>query len=115
MLPLTRLYRILGDIRQARPALKSDRHHCVLEVEHLGRKIIVYRRWQGADVVLVAINFDEKDQNINIPFDQVGTWMDILKLAYGETDAHTTMNVLSNSDVVEVSIPSSFGRLYHFT
>ena len=115
VLPLTRLYRILGDIRQARPALKSDRHHCRLEVEHLGRKIIVYRRWQGADVVLVAINFYEKDQNINIPFGQVGIWTDILKLAYGETDAHTTMNVLSNSDAVEVSIPSSFGRLYHFT
>ncbi len=83
VLPLTRLYRILGDIRQARPAGKSDRHHCFLEVEHLGRKIIVYRRWQEADVVLVAINFSEKDQNINIPFGQVGIWTDILKLVQG--------------------------------
>ncbi|MDX2215642.1 MAG: alpha-amylase family glycosyl hydrolase [Oculatellaceae cyanobacterium bins.114] len=115
VLPLTKLYRILGDIRKAQPALKGDRTHCVLEREHLQRKIIVYRRWQGADVVLVAINFSEIDQKIDIPFGQVGIWTDILKKAYGETDAHTTINVLSSSNVLEVSIPSSFGRIYHFT
>ncbi len=114
VLPLTTLSRKLGDIRKARPALRGERNHCVLEVEDLQRKVIVYRRWQGADVVLVAINFSETAQNINIPFGEVGTWTDILKTAYRETDAHTTMNVLSTSDWVEVSIPSSFGRIYHF-
>jgi 1,4-alpha-glucan branching enzyme len=114
VLPLTRLYRILGDIRQAHPALKGDRNQCVLEVEHLERKVLVYRRWQGADVVLVAINFSESEQEVDIPFGMVGTWTDILKTAYGDSDIYTTVNVSSVADWIKVSIPSSFGRLYQF-
>lgn len=114
VLPLTRLYRILGDIRQTRPALKGDRAHSVLEVEHLDRQVLVYRRWQGADVVLVAINFSDDAQSVHIPFGEVGTWTDSLKKAYGETDSHTIINVSSRHDWIEVGIPSHFGRIYHF-
>jgi maltooligosyltrehalose trehalohydrolase len=114
VLPLTQLHRILATIRQAQPALKSDRDHCVLEVEHLERKVLVYRRWQGTEVVLVAVNFSESEQDIHIPFGIVGTWTDILKTAYGESDAHTTITVGAASDWIKVSIPSNFGRIYRF-
>ena len=114
VLPLTQLYRILGDIRKAHPALKGNRENSVLEVEHLDRKFLVYRRWEGTQIVLIAINFSDSNQQVSIPFGEVGTWTDILKQAYGETDAHTTVSVSSVSERSTVSIPSNFGRIYLF-
>lgn len=114
VLPLTRLYRILGDLRQAQAALKGDRHQCVLEVKDLQSKVLVYRRWQGAEVLLVAINFSETAQEVDIPFGIVGTWTDMLKTAYGENDAYTIIPVGAASDWIKVSIPPSFGRIYRF-
>lgn len=114
VLPLTQLYRILGDIRKAHPALKGNRKNSVLEVEHLARQFLVYRRWEGAQIVLVAINFSDSERQVSIPFGEVGTWTDILMQAYGGTDAHTTVGVNSVSERLTVSIPSNFGRIYLF-
>jgi maltooligosyltrehalose trehalohydrolase len=114
VLPLTQLYRILGDIRKAHPALKGNRENSILEVEHLARKFLVYRRWEGSQIVLIAINFSDSEQQVSIPFGEVGTWTDILKTAYGGTDAHTTVSVSSVSERLTVSIPSNFGRIYLF-
>lgn len=114
VLPLTQLYRVLGDIRKAHPDLRGNRENSVVEVEHLARKILVYRRWEGAQIILIAINFSNSEQQVSIPFGEIGTWTDILKKAYGETDAHTTVSVSSVSEKLMVGIPSNFGRIYLF-
>jgi 1,4-alpha-glucan branching enzyme len=114
VLPLVQLYRDLGSIRRTHPALKGTRESCVLEVEDLARKILVFRRWEGSQIVLVAINFSDSDQQIEIPFGVAGTWKDLLKETHGGTDANETVIVSSASNLLTVTVPASYGRVYLF-
>ncbi len=111
VLPLTMLYRHLCAIRNAHQALRGPRQHAKKEIEDFGRKVIVFRRWLGNEVIVVAVNFSDSDKlPVDIPLGHAGNWIDILDQKYNPGNCYI---VHSNYDTewVRVEVPSNFGRI----
>lgn len=113
VLPLVTLYRKLGHLRRSMAALRSSRQNAKLEYCDPSRRIMVYRRWKEGQVVIVAINFAAHEQSISIPFGHTGYWVDVLEAGYGHPAGALTLNVSDAAAQERVSVPGSFGRIFH--
>jgi len=112
VLPLVTLYRKLGNLRRTLPALRAPRENAKEEYCNTEEGVIVYRRWQGRQVIIVAINFSEYEQHVPIPFGHTGTWEDVLNSAY--SNPAFTIDI-SNAETIEyVNIPGNFGRIFQY-
>ncbi len=110
VLPLVTLYRHLGTLRRQHPALRSPRGHGRQEFWDRALKVLVYRRWQDDEVIVVALNFADTACSVPITFGHTGTWRDVLEASYGTTPVYS--EVVTDTQVSHwVSIPSNFGRL----
>ena len=91
--PLLRLYRRLIDIRKQFPALCTDLiYPCAWPVDRgsfdqgygidTARQLMIFHRWGpgrgGTDYFIVALNFSDGAQQVDIPFPKNGLWTDLL-------------------------------------
>lgn len=113
ILPLCRLYRFLGTLRHSLPALRGGRDEAVEESTDVGQGTVVYRRWQGNQVLIVAINFSDAPRAVEIPFGHVGWWTDMLEQCYHSQPYQVQVSDASRR--VGVPIPSHFGRILVLT
>jgi maltooligosyltrehalose trehalohydrolase len=111
VLPLTTLYRHLCALRNAYPALRAPRDGAKCETADYSQKVIVYRRWLGQEIFVIAINFSETTANQWIPFGHQGTWEDVLDLRYRKNQAGAFSISINATGGGYVSVPSNFGRI----
>ncbi len=111
VLPLVTLYRKLGKLRRQLPSLQGPRDNAKQEYFHQDNRVLVYRRWQDGEVVLVALNFSNSQKYISIPFGHAGTWVDVLHKSYKDQYPPYTKQVDDPAVPTRFSIPSNFGRI----
>jgi pullulanase/glycogen debranching enzyme len=92
---LRAIYRRLIALRKAHPCLRSDdiypsgwpENQGMFNVQGYGvdsgRQLLIFHRWGtarggGLDRFIVALNFSDRDQQVDIPFPADGTWVDQL-------------------------------------
>jgi pullulanase/glycogen debranching enzyme len=92
---LRTIYRRLIALRKAHPCLRSDDIYPAGWPENQGtfngggygvdsaRQLLIFHRWGsaaggGLDRFIVALNFSDRDQQVDIPFPTNGTWIDQL-------------------------------------
>ncbi|MDD5091696.1 MAG: alpha-amylase family glycosyl hydrolase, partial [Candidatus Wallbacteria bacterium] len=96
------IYQRLSKLRKDHPALRFNN----LEVmkKYSDKKVLVYKRWDlNGDIVVVALNFSNDTQYVDIPFPYNGKWFECI---YDFT-ADVNGNSLSNHD-----IPPSSGKIF---
>lgn len=109
VLPLVTLYRKLGHLRKGYPALRAPRENAKEEWCDPDEGLLVYRRWQGSEVIITALNFSGTELCAPIPFGHAGNWVDILDAAYNRSPFE--LKVTDPSAQAWVPIPSNFGRI----
>ncbi len=73
-----RLYKQLLRFRRISPALRSLDLASLETWADDQRRVLLIRRWSGADKALVAFNFSDKAQHVKIPFDHDDEWLPML-------------------------------------
>lgn len=111
VLPLVTLYRKLGSLRRDFPALRSQRQNAKEEFSDQDEKMLVYRRWLGNEIIVVALNFSDSDRSVPVPFGHAGTWRDILEASYGNQQPPYSINVTDPAKRYWMNVPSNFGRI----
>ncbi len=111
VLPLVTLYRKLGALRRNHPALRAPRENAKEEYYDGDEKILVFRRWNGGEVIVVALNFSDSERYVAIPLGHTGNWVDILEASYAKPAPPYSVTVTDPGAGDWVSIPSNFGRL----
>jgi pullulanase/glycogen debranching enzyme len=121
-LTLIGLYSKLIKIRLNHPSLRTDNFYPnwedwqnKLNPEGYGvdveKQIIIFHRW-GVDnsgsieKFIIALNFSETDQRVNIPFSHNGTWQDLL---------NETSEVVSNFLLPSYLVTSNWGHVFYST
>ena len=81
--PLVRLYRILGMLWRAYPALRNHESFYYNEQSRTSDSIVVYSRQSTAakQCAIVFLNFSDQQQSISIPFPETGAYRESSKLA----------------------------------
>ena len=112
VLPLVTLYRRLYQIRSEHSALKGGINQSKLEILDPHKQVIVYRRWDEAETIIVILNFSNFEQEISVLFGKTGEWSDLL----GETNEVFTKVSVSDSQLsVKIKVNYNFGRIYRFS
>jgi hypothetical protein len=122
---LTALYGRLGWLRGNLPALRSPsmyphiwevwqtRFNPVGVGVDVDRQLVVYHRWApvpgGVDNVVVALNFSDTEQLVDIPFPVHGRWTDRLSGFSGGPDWAVDVT----GSTAPVPVGSHFGRIFH--
>ena len=110
VLPLVTLYRKLAALRKKHPALRAFRGNAKEEYSNTDEGVLVYRRWQEKEVMIVALNFSPHEQHVPVPFGHIGNWLDVLDAEYN--DPPFEKSVADTQTPVWVKIPSNFGRIF---
>jgi len=111
VLPLVTLYRKLGTLRRNHPAPRSPRENAKEESCNQNDKTLVYRRWSGSEVIIVALNFSDSYRSVPIPFGHAGKWEDILEASYSNAAPAYSIQVDNAAVNHGVPVPSNFGRM----
>jgi pullulanase len=109
------LYRRLAQIRAARPALRTGGFYpwpyfdgeTSLDEHGYGvdsaRGVVIYHRWGpagsggGTERIVVALNFSDTEQKVDVPFPTNGTWTDLLSPdPVAVTDWHQELTLTSH-------------------
>lgn len=121
--PLLRLYRKLIDIRKRFPALCSDDIYPAAWPEEKGsfdegygidtsRRLMIFHRWgpgrRGTDYFIIALNFSDCPQQVDIPLPKNGIWTDLL--AYPPELVKVDSFMLTGW-----TVPSHYGCIFHIT
>ena len=107
---LVRLYRILGTLRNANPALSARGDFFYFnDANHQSQRVLVYRRssTSPARTFMVFINFSDATQEVWVPFPAAGTWSE--QIDKSPTDQ---VVVATNGEWKQVSVPGYYGRIY---
>ncbi len=110
--PLVRLYRILGKLRHAYPALRSHESFYYNEQSRPHDGIIAYSR-QSSDAqqfAIVFLNFSDQPQSISLPFPTMGTYREMIDAAVRATPFE--ISVSDANQVVSVEVPSHYGYVF---
>jgi pullulanase len=107
--PILRLCSQLCRMRQDHPALRSRNFYppkwedwqTQFDQDGFGvdtdRRLVVYHRWEGAERIIIALNFSDQGQFVTLPFPVDGTWRDLLSgLAIDVTGFRFGVTVTSN-------------------
>jgi len=109
--PLIRLYRILGQLRAASPALRSRESYFFYQQSLQGNNILAYQRHALATATtpeqyaIVLLNFSGDAGNISIPFPKAGNWTE-------KINGVITLNVPSDGSSLTVTVPSWYGYVF---
>lgn len=113
VLPLVTLYRKLGNLRRAHPALRGPRENAREEYSNLDERVLVYRRWAAEDILIIALNFSDQDKQAPISFGHVGLWTDILQASYESPHDPCSKSVTDPNARESITVPGNFGRIFH--
>jgi 1,4-alpha-glucan branching enzyme len=112
--PLIRLYRILGQLRAASPALRSRESYYYYQQSLQGNSIVAYQRHAPATATaaeqfaMVLLNFSGNPGTITIPFPKAGIWTEKINADVSPM----TLNVASDGVSLTVSVPSWYGYVF---
>jgi 1,4-alpha-glucan branching enzyme len=109
--PLVRLYRILGRLRHAYPALRSRESFYDNVNSRPADGVICYRRTSTPDhqVALVFLNFADRPQSIAVPFPEAGTYRELID---DSPARHLDIAATSPGQLIGVDVPSNYGSIY---
>jgi 1,4-alpha-glucan branching enzyme len=104
---LVRLYRILGGLRRDHQALRSRRSWYYHLESRPSEGLIAYRREAEApeEIVVVFLNFSDFDQTLTLPFPRAGLWRECI-------DNNEEITVGADGDIIDVRVPSNYGRVF---
>ncbi len=110
--PLVRLYRILGALRHAYPALRSHESFYYNEQSRTQDGIVAYGRQSTAakQYAIVFLNFSDQLQSISIPFPEMGTYREMIDDTVRSTPYE--ISVSSASQSINVDVPSNYGYIF---
>lgn len=111
VLPLVTLYRKLGNLRRAHPGLRAPRENAREEYSNPDEQVLAYRRWSDDDILIVALNFSDRDKQVPIPFGHVGRWVDILQSSYENPLYPCIEHVADPNARRSITVPGNFGRI----
>ncbi len=112
--PLIRLYRILGQLRAASPALRSRESFFYYQQSLQGNNIVAYHRHAPATAntseqyAMVLLNFSGNSASITLPFPKAGNWIEQINADV----APMTLNVSSDGSSLTVSVPPWYGYVF---
>ncbi len=110
VLPLVILYRNLGHLRREHPALRAPRENAKEEYCNPEDRVLVYRRWRGDEILIIALNFSDHERYVPVPFGHAGKWVDILEASYKNPHPYSK-SVTDPTAHEKVPVPSNFGRI----
>jgi 1,4-alpha-glucan branching enzyme len=109
---LVRLHRIMGRLRQSRPALGArSLFHYFNRADHLELGVIAYRRESTnpssnrGERLLVALNFSDQAAKVWMPFPQPGEWVERI-------DGAVAVTVGAGEDWKLVTVPANYGAVF---
>lgn len=112
--PLIRLYRILGRLRSASPALRSRESFFYYQQSLQGNGVLAYHRHAAAapgtaeQYAMVLLNFGGSDASITVPFPKAGAWTEMV-----DADTRTmTLNVTTAGAPQTITVPSWYGYIF---
>ena len=110
--PLVRLYRILGTLRHAYPALRSHESFYYNEQSRTKDGIVAYSRQSAAaqQFAIVFLNFSDQQQSIAIPFPEPGTYREMIDDAV--RTAPFEISVSDANQSINVDVPSNYGYIF---
>ena len=110
--PLVHLYRTLGTLRHAYPALRSRESFYYGAESRIRDGIIAYHRQSSADqqIAMVFLNFSDGSQSITVPFPEPGTYREMIDDAVRSTPYE--ISVGSANQLVDVTVPSNYGYIF---
>jgi maltooligosyltrehalose trehalohydrolase len=109
--PLIRLYRILGKLRAANPALRGRESFFYYQQSLQGTSIVAYSRHAPATATtaeqyaMVLLNFSGFNETITVPFPKAGAWAE-------KIDGVMTVNVTAVGDAQTITVPSWYGYVF---
>ncbi len=109
--PLIRLYRILGKLRAANPALRSRESFFYYQQSLQGTSIVAYSRHAPATATtaeqyaMVLLNFSGFTETITVPFPKAGVWAE-------KIDGALTVSVSVAGDAQMITVPSWYGYAF---
>ena len=110
--PLIRLYRTLGKLRQTYPALRSRESFYYNMQSRPSDGIVAYQRYSttARQSAIVILNFSDSQQLIQVPFPEPGTYRELI-----DAETRLTPMDISVSDTgqqIEVAVPSNYGYIF---
>ncbi len=110
--PLVRLYRVLGTLRHAYPALRSHESFYYNEQSRTRDGIVAYSRQSTAaqQFAIVFLNFSDQQQSISLPFPEPGTYREMIDDAVRSTPFE--ISVSSANQYINVDVPSNYGYIF---
>jgi 1,4-alpha-glucan branching enzyme len=111
--PIVRLYRILGKLRAASPALRGRESFFYNQQSLQGNSVLAYHRHAPATATvaeqyaMVVLNFSPNEASITLPFPKAGVWIESI-------DANPATDVTAPADGTPqtVTVPSWYGRVF---
>jgi 1,4-alpha-glucan branching enzyme len=110
--PIVRLYRILGTLRRAHPALRSQSSYYDYVNSNPAAGIVIYHRrsTSPAEIALVILNFSDSPRNVVVPFPEAGAYHECI-----DDDTRSTPYVVTvdaPNGTVSVDVPSHYGYVF---
>jgi 1,4-alpha-glucan branching enzyme len=111
--PLVKLYRRLGKLRRAIPALRSRQFFYFNTFSSQAEGVIIYSRTanavagQPSQVAVIALNFSEIDRTVNIPLPQAGVYTEMLDLP--NQPSPQIFTAANAGDQISVLVKSNYG------
>lgn len=108
--PLIRLYRALGTLRQNYPALRSRQSFYYSEQSRPDEGCIAYVRQAEQQQVIVLLNFSDEAQTLTLPFPEIGTYREMI-----DNDVRAQpfdLTVISATLPVTLDVPSHYGYIF---
>jgi maltooligosyltrehalose trehalohydrolase len=112
--PLIHLYRTLGKLRAASPALRSRESFFYNQQSLQGNSVLAYHRHAPATATtpeqyaMVALNFSGSSGTITLPFPKAGVWTEQIDASANPR----TITVAAANDLHAVTLPSWYGHVY---
>jgi 1,4-alpha-glucan branching enzyme len=113
---LIRLYRILGNLRQTRPSLRSRESFFYYQQSLQNNSgMVAYHRHvpasggQPEEYAMVVLNFSDNPNSISLPFPKAGAWRELID----DKERQLTINVPSGGAFATVeNVPSHYGWVF---
>jgi len=116
-LPVVRVYRRMGQLRRALPALRSREFFYFNTQSRPAEGVIAFERrasasgGQAPQIVVVVLNFSDQDRTITLAAPAAGTYREMLdRINRGGTE----MDLLAPhaNDPLTIAVPSNYGRVF---
>jgi 1,4-alpha-glucan branching enzyme len=109
--PLVRLYRILGRLRHAYPALRSRESFYDNAHSRPADGIVLYqRRSPPRQIAMIFLNFSDEQKSVTVPFPEPGTYREMI-----DNDVRSSpfdISVDKPNQPIAVDVPSNYGYVF---